>query len=139
MRPFKNSAVEEKFNGYPDEIKSSILLLRELIFGASKADTSNIELEECLKWNEPSYCCKTGSTIRLDWKSKDSENLHIYFNCKSKLIETFREIYGNELTFSGNRVVLVPINEKAPERVLTHCFSMAFNYHKIKHLPMLGA
>ncbi|PCI64289.1 MAG: hypothetical protein COB38_12795 [Gammaproteobacteria bacterium] len=62
----------------------------------------------------------------------------IYFNYQSLLVETFREIYKEELIFEKNRAILLNINEKLPDKVLVHCFELAMNYHKIKYLPLLG-
>ena len=143
MPDFENIEVKNVFNSYPVEIKEKMFSLRSLIFAAASNSQSNKQsvniVTECLKWGEASYICKTGSTIRLDWKSKDPSNLHVYLNCKSKLIETMRIIYADELGFEGNRIILIPINKSLPKEILMHCFSMALNYHKIKHLPLLGA
>jgi hypothetical protein len=139
MPNFKNSDVKNKFDSYPVEIKQYMLELRSLLLANSNNNITDNLVTECLKWGEPSYICKAGSTIRIDWKSKDPSNLRIYFNCKSKLIETFKEIYSDELSFEGNRMILLSVEQKFPERVLMRCFSLAFNYHKIKHLPLLGA
>lgn len=143
MVEFKNEGVKNKFESYPSEIKEKMLYLRSLLFSAYSQDNekNNVEnnIEECLKWGEPSYICRYGSTIRIDWKSKKPEFLNTYFNCKTKLIETFREVYSENLIFEGNRAILIPVDKNLPEAVLTHCFSMAIRYHKIKHLPLLGA
>ena len=51
----KNPEVATVFETYPKEIKSKLLLLRQLIFDvASKTDGVG-ELEEALKWGQPSY------------------------------------------------------------------------------------
>ncbi|MGB0495477.1 MAG: DUF1801 domain-containing protein [Kangiellaceae bacterium] len=139
MADFKNLDVRDKFDSYPIEIKKKILSLRSLILASYDESQSENVVTECLKWGEPSYTCKAGSTIRIDWKPKDPNNLHVYFNCKSKLIETFREIYGQELDFESNRIILLPVDQKLPKMALIHCFTLALNYHKIKHLPLLGA
>lgn len=143
MLEFKNAEVKSKFESYPFEIKGKILHLRSLILKTHNTNVVNSSnnkntIEECLKWGEPSYVFKFGSTIRIDWKTKNPEFLNIYFNCKSSLVETFREVYKEELMFEQNRAILIDINEKLPEKILAHCFELTMNYHKIKHLPLLG-
>ncbi len=39
----------------------------------------------------------------------------------------------------GNRAIVFNIKGKIPINELKHCFSLSLTYHKIKHLPMLGA
>ncbi len=138
MFKFDNLDVKNKFDSYPFEIKVKMLKLRSLILNTYNQSNEAESIEECLKWGEPSYLVKSGSTVRIDWKSKNSEFLNIYFNCKSKLVETYREIYSDELIFEKNRAILLKVNEVFPEKNLVHCFELAMNYHKIKHLPLLG-
>ena len=79
----ENAEVAAVFETYPMEIKSKLMLLRQLIFDvASKTDGVG-ELEETLKWGEPSYVAKNGSTIRMDSKSSTPEKYALYFNCKT--------------------------------------------------------
>lgn len=99
----------------------------------------NSEIEETLKWGEPSYLTKNGSTIRIGWKKKNPEQYAMYFHCKTKLVDTFKELYRNNFKFEGNRAIIFGINEKIATEELKHCILMSLNYHNIKHLPMLGA
>ena len=97
------------------------------------------KLEETLKWGEPSYLTKYGSTVRMDWKEKNPEQFAIYFKCTSSLVPTFKTIYKDKFNFEGNRAIVFKLNDKIPDAELKHCISMALTYHKIKHLPLLGA
>ncbi|MFK7954336.1 MAG: DUF1801 domain-containing protein, partial [Ekhidna sp.] len=97
------------------------------------------KLVETTKWGEPSYVCKNGSTIRMDWKEKNPEKYGLYFICSTELVSTFKIILGDELDFEGNRAVMLDLCEPIPEKALQKCISLALNYHKIKHLPLLGA
>jgi hypothetical protein len=96
------------------------------------------KLEETLKWGEPSYLTKHGSTVRMDWKAKAPDQYAIYFKCTSKLVPTFREIYPSEFTYEGNRALVFSLDEELPEVALKHCIKVALTYHKVKHLPLLG-
>lgn len=131
------NAVKQVIHQYPEQVQSKLLHLRALIYEV--ADSLGIEsVEETLKWGEPSYLVKGGSTIRFDWKKSKPGEYAIYLNCKTRLVETFREFYGHELTFEGNRAIVFRLDEGVPKAVLKHCIKLAMTYHKIKHLPTLG-
>ncbi|MCZ4409121.1 DUF1801 domain-containing protein [Cryomorphaceae bacterium 1068] len=112
--------------------------LRELVLEAASEIDGLQKLEETLKWGEPSYLAKHGSTVRMDWKSKTPDQYAIYFKCTSKLVPTFREIYPSEFNYEGNRALVFSLDEKLPVEALKHCVKTALTYHKVKHLPLLG-
>ncbi len=131
-------SVEEVLEGYPEEVKPKMLYLRELVLSAASEMEGLDVLEETLKWGEPSYLAKHGSTVRMDWKEKKPDQYAIYFKCTSKLVPTFKTIYNDTFNFEGDLAIVFKLNEKVPKRELKTCISMALNYHKIKHLPLLG-
>ena len=133
-----NQSVKQKFTTYPENIAVVLHEIRSLILQVAVQDGIT-ELEETLKWGEPSYISKIGSTIRFDHKPKSAEQFCIYFNCKTKLIETFKELYGDTFSYEGNRALVFKLNQTVPVKELTHCISLALRYKKIKHLPLLGA
>ncbi|NKB76358.1 MAG: DUF1801 domain-containing protein [Gammaproteobacteria bacterium] len=137
-----NRDVFIKFQSYPLKVRGKLLFLRRLIFDVASTLDGESQLEETLKWNEPSYLLKGGSAVRIDWKAKSPNQFFIYFNCKTRLVETFREYYGDQLDFDGNRaIVFTNGNDASIESIheeLRHCIALALRYHSIKHLPMLG-
>ncbi len=56
--------IDEKFNKYPKIIKPKINHLRKLIIETAKSDESISEIEETLKWGEPSYINKIWQHIK---------------------------------------------------------------------------
>ena len=131
---FESKQVQQKFSSYPLKMQEQLLFLRQLIF-----DSSDKQIEETLKWGEPSYLCAQGSTIRIDYKEKYPNQYAMYFNCKSKLVDTFKEIYPAEFIFESNRAIIFKVDEKINISALKNCIGLALNYHQIKHLPLLGA
>ncbi|WP_337920485.1 DUF1801 domain-containing protein [Vibrio cholerae] len=111
--------------------------IRSLIFEISESRELG-EVKESLKWGEPSYSVINGSTIRFDWKAKYPEQYFIFFNCKTKLVDTFRELYSDTLKFQGNRAIVLNINEVLPIEQLSHCIEISLKYKLIKDLPLLG-
>ena len=139
MHTIENKAVAEVFNKYPKEIRKKLLRLRQLVLDTAEETDGVNEIEETLKWGEPSYLVKGGSTIRMDWKESKPNEYALYFNCKTKLADTFKELYQNKLNIEGNRAIIFNEKEEIPIKEIKHCISLALTYHSIKHLPMLGA
>ena len=137
MQTIHNPAVADVFNNYPPEMRKKLLFLRALIFETA-ADLDVGEVEETLKWGEPSYIAKQGSTIRMDWKPRDPEHYALYFNCKTTLVETFEALYGNLFCYEGNRAIIFTRLELIPVKQLKQCIALALQYHRLKHLPLLG-
>lgn len=131
-------SVKQKFESYPKNIAVLLNNIRDLIYSVAKQD-GICDITEILKWGEPSYISKIGSTIRFDWKAKYPHQYCIYFNCKTSLVETFKEIYGDIFTYEGNRAIIFQIDQTLPIKELAHCISMSLRYKKIKHLDLLGA
>ena len=133
-----NNTVQPKFDTYPTSVKLKLLELRSLILDVIERNNLG-DFEETLKWGEPSYLVKGGSTVRIDWKPKAKDKYFIFFNCKTKLVDTFRELYSDVLTFEGNRAIVLNLGEPLPIDVLRHCIELSLRYKSVKHLPLLGA
>ena len=139
MSEIEKPEVLAVFNSYPSVMRQKLLFLRGLIFAVAQ-DIENITpIEETIKWGEPSYLSKNGSTIRMAWKASKPNQYALYFHCKTKLVDTFKELYNDALTFEGNRAIVFNEIDEIPVDEVKHCISMALNYHRIKHLPLLGA
>jgi hypothetical protein len=124
-------AVDAVFQSYPKPVKAKLLALRRLILDAAKKTKGVGALEETLKWGQPSYLTpetKSGSTIRIDQVKTEPGQYAVYFHCQTNLVETFRELYP-ELSYGGNRCILLSAEDKAPEAALRHCVALALTYH----------
>lgn len=129
--------VEEKFRSYPEHIKPMMEQLRELIFEVAENTSGVGELEETLKWSEPAYLTsktKSGTTIRIDWKPKNPSQIGMYVSCNTSLVESYRSLFSNKLTFEGDRAVLIPVDTPIPKKELMLCIRMALRYHLDKDL-----
>ncbi len=132
-----NPEVESKFATYPEDIRNSLLAIRGLIFDIA-AEQNLGDVEESLKWGQPSYVVKGGSPVRLGWKAAEPDQLSLFFNCNTTLVATFREVYGGELEFIGNRELVIRLHRALPLQPLQHCLRVALHYHRVKGLPLLG-
>src|ERR1017187_5821818 len=129
---FSDPGVEAVFSAYPMPLKAKLLALRRLIFATAKATKGVGMLQETLKWGQPSYLTpetKSGSTIRIDRVKSAANQYAVYFHCQTDLVETFRELYPTELSYGGNRSILLDAAQKLPEPELRHCVALALTYH----------
>lgn len=130
--------VKHKLESYPSAIKKKITGLRQLIIDTASANDNIQEIEETLKWGELSYIAKKGSTIRIDWKEKSPEQYAMYFKCTSKLVPTFKELYGNTFNYETTRAIVFKLEDKVPKKELKECIGLALEYHTLKDKPLLG-
>ena len=98
------------FSAYPEPLRARLLALRRLIFDTARTTGGVGALEETLKWGQPSYLTsetKSGSTIRIDRVKSAANRYAVFFHCQTDLVETFRELYPTELSYGGNRSILL--------------------------------
>lgn len=139
MDNVKNPDVARKFQSYPEEIRQKLLHLRQLILDVASSDPDIGDVDETLKWGEPSYLVEGGSTVRIGWRESRPEHYAMYFNCNTKLIDTFKEVYSGSFSFEGSRAIIFHREDPVPSGALKHCIALSLQYHKIKHLPLLAA
>jgi hypothetical protein len=123
--------VSRAFDALPAPIGKRLLQVRALIFATASADAEVGKLTETLKWGEPAYLTDesgSGSTIRLG-RLKDSEHAAILFNCKTTLIDTFRERFPDQFEYRQTRALLLDVSGKLPKQPLSVCLSLALTYH----------
>lgn len=138
MVEIENTKVAAVFEHYPLHIQEKLFFLRQLILDTASETDGVGSVEETLKWGEPSYVTKKGSTIRIGWKQATPNQYALYFNCNTKLVETFREIYRDIFKFEGNRAIVFDGNDLVSVDELKQCICASLTYHTRKHLPMLG-
>lgn len=138
MKIIKNSKVDKVFANYPDNVRDKMLFLRKLVIETAEETEGLKEIEETLKWGEPSFVTKSGSTLRMDWKEKTPDQYAMYFQCTSRLVETFRLVFVNKFQFEGNRAIVFQLNQKIPSNELKKCIKASLTYHNVKHLMTLG-
>lgn len=138
MELLESKKVSKLIESYPPSARKKLKQLRKLILDTAK-ETGVHKLVETTKWGEPSYLTKSGSTIRMDWKKKTPDKYYLFFICSTKLVETFRYVFGDELQLEGDRAIVLNLKEPIPTAALKRCITLALTYQKVKHLPMLGA
>jgi len=131
-----DAAVAAVFDAYPTRLKAKLLALRRLILETAASTPGVGTLEETLKWGQPSYLTsesRSGSTIRIDRVKPDgdgAERYALYVHCQTTLVSTFRQLYRDQLTFGGNRSILLDADRPIPKAALKHCIALALTYHR---------
>ncbi|TGL58745.1 DUF1801 domain-containing protein [Leptospira sarikeiensis] len=131
FRKFNNSDVARLFADYPKVLQAELLNLRELIFKTAEETAGTGQLEEVLKWGQPSYITpetKSGSTIRID-ALKGEKEYAIFFHCQTDLVSRFRKLFPKKFRFEGNRCIIFSKGDVLPKTELKQCISFALTYH----------
>jgi len=131
-------AFEAKLASYPDFVRDKMLYLRELINETAEEISEITELEETLKWGEPSFLTKNGSTLRMDWKQKSPDQYAMYFKCTSRLVETFKMVFGDQFEYEKNRAIVFQMDQEVPSKEIKQCIKATLLYHKVKDDITLG-
>ena len=133
QKKFNNSAVAEKFDQYPKEFRSILLSIRQLIFEVAKENSVIGEIEESLKWGEPSYRAKDkkiGTSIRLAWNKNKPNQCGMYVHCQSNLIEQYKTLFDDMFEYEGKRAIIFSktsaVNNLVP---IKECIHLALTYH----------
>ena len=132
-----DAKVEAVFENYPDFVRDKMQFLRELVHKSAQ-EVQLKSLTETLKWGEPSFVNKKGSTLRMDWKEKKPDQYAMYFQCTSRLVETFKLVFGNQFSYEGKRAIVFRIDEDTPIEELKKCIKATLLYHEVKGDMTLG-
>jgi hypothetical protein len=84
------------------------------------------EIEETLKWGEPSYLTPISKTQK--------EQYSIFFKCTANLVPAFKEKFPQKFKFGGNRSIDFNLNDHVPVKELKQCIALALTYHRNKKL-----
>ena len=133
-----NPKVTEIFDNYPDFVRDKMQYLRKLVIETAEETEGINVLEETLKWGEPSFVTKNGSTLRMDWKEKTPDQYAMYFQCTSRLVNTFRLVFDHKFQYEGKRAIVFQLNKKIPELELKECIKASLRYHNVKDQMTLG-
>lgn len=135
-----NKEVAAVFDSYPQNVKTKLLFLRQLIFDTAASIEGIGEIEETLKWGEPSYLTpksKSGSTIRVAWKESQKDQYSIFFKCTANIVPAFKDRYPKKFKYGGNRSIDFKLGDKIPIKELKQCIAIALTYHRNKKLKTI--
>ena len=117
---------------HSEPVKGRLLQLRSLILEVAEHNDAIGELEETLKWGQPSFLTvkpKTGTTIRIDRDTSGEGVVVMYVHCQTSLVSHWRALFPH-VCFGGNRSVHFRQEEPLPEDEIRQMITMAFTYHR---------
>jgi hypothetical protein len=121
------------FAAFPERVRARLLEVRNLIFETAAASESVGPLTETLKWGEPAYltvATRSGTTIRLGWVRSSERKCAVLFNCRTTLVDDFREQFPDVFVYEKNRAILLDAREPLSTVPLSTCLGMALTYHR---------
>ncbi len=125
-------SVQDVYLGYQGLAGERLKELRAMVLDVAANTEAVGEIEECLKWGQPSFVTKkpkSGSTVRIDAIKDDPDHVAMYFICTTTLVDDFRAIYPDTFECRGNRALVFDVNQPFPEEELRHCIAMALTYN----------
>jgi hypothetical protein len=131
--PLMPADVAAAFAAFPAGVGVQLLDVRDLIFQTAAFIEGVGPLTETLKWGEPAYLTEmsgSGSTIRLGWLRSSERACAVLFNCRTTLVDDFRERFPDVFAYEKNRAVLFDVREPLPKAPLSTCLGMALTYHR---------
>ncbi|WP_425044817.1 DUF1801 domain-containing protein [Primorskyibacter sp. S87] len=102
MIPYSSQQVAEVFESSPAGARAGMLRLRQLILDT--AEELSEQVEETLRWGQPAYIAKKGSTLRVGTSKHAAFALFVH--CQSRLIDDLRATFPGADRLEGNRAVL---------------------------------
>ncbi|WP_420332386.1 DUF1801 domain-containing protein [Roseibium sp.] len=125
---------DEIYGHYAPPVRQRLLQLRRLILETARKNAAVGDLQETLKWGQPSFMTvkpKTGTTIRIDKDKSEVSDVVLFVHCQTSLVSEWRVLYPH-LCFGGNRSVHFRADEPLPEAEISQMVSMALRYHLYK-------
>ncbi len=129
-----NNVIVEIYDSYPNDIKHYLLKFRQIIYEVSQNSDEIGEIEESVKWGQPSYrpMNKSGTTIRLGWSAKKPNVYSIFVPCQTTIIRDFKVLYPNELNYIGNREICFDKHKDIKLKVITEFINQALTYYLVR-------
>jgi hypothetical protein len=127
-----NAQVAAVFRSYPRGVAAKLRALRRLILEVAAVTEGVGEVQESLRWGQPSYLTarpRSGSTIRIDRVKSRPGRYAMYFHCQTTLVDTFRRHYPSTFRYEGNRAIVFDESDEVPVGALRRCIALALTYH----------
>jgi hypothetical protein len=121
------------FSAFPEPLRARLFQVRDLIFETAASIEDVGPLTETLKWGEPAYLTEatgSGSTIRLGRLRSAQRQCAVLFNCRTTLVDDFRDQFPDAFAYEKNRAILLDPGKPLPEAPLSACLVMALTYHR---------
>ncbi len=130
---FSSKQVQDAFDRFSPGARSGSLKLRELIFECA-ADSEDVgPITEALRWGQPAYLTKTGSTLRLGVPK--TGGFAIYAHCQTTIINDFAQLFPGDFDIEGNRAVRFSVTTEIDSDKLRFLIKHALTYKLNRSTP----
>lgn len=107
--------VEALLDAADPDIAAGITRLRRMIYEVAASDPKIGPVQETVKWGQPAYLARKGTTLRLG--QPKGGGFGLYVHCQSRVIPEFRDLFPDHDRFDGTRgVVFRAADEICSER-----------------------
>ncbi|WP_322989058.1 DUF1801 domain-containing protein [Hoeflea sp.] len=100
-----------------------------LIFEVAEKTSEIGVLKESRKWGEQSFTPvrrNIGSSVRI--QPRGNGDVALMFICHTNLVDEFRTLYPDRLSYEGNRAIVLSGEEANDRAALSHCIGLALTY-----------
>lgn len=120
----KPNAISRAFAEFDADSAKVLDQLRELIL--TQAQVLSVEVDECLRWGQPSYISPVGSMLRLGISK--SGHPAIFAHCQTTIIADFAAEFGSDFQIEGNRAITFPTPDAVQADKLCLMIAHALRY-----------
>jgi len=99
---FASPELAAMFDKAPPVAREGMLALRRLIFDCAAGMPEVGGVEEALRWGQPAYLTRKGSTLRL---GATAEGFALYAHCRTDIVSAFAGAFPGMDRIEGNRAV----------------------------------
>ncbi|UWR23723.1 hypothetical protein [Sulfitobacter sp. S190] len=117
---------------WPRTARARFAAVRALVLRAAR-DAEVGPLDESLKWGQPAWRPRRprqGSTLRMSYAPATPDRINLFVDCKTNLADTVRQLYPDDFTFKGNRLLALSLTAPLPAQAIGHLAVLTFTYHR---------
>ncbi len=137
----QNQLFQETIAPYSLPVQKTLRALRQLVLKTAMQHEDIGPITQELRWGQFSFLTletRSGTTIRIDGKRAEAHKAAMYFHCQSGLINHFKELYGDQLTYEGKRALVFDARASLAEDIIRHCILLALAHHLRKIPAKIG-
>lgn len=112
--------IEHVVTTWPDTAQKVFHLLRQIVLETAATNPQVAPLAEDLKWGEPSFLTKTGTTLRIAWKPKNPDEIGLFVICRTDLLDQIRALYPQSFRYEGTRALYLSLSEPIPTDAVSY-------------------
>lgn len=112
---------------FPEDTQAGVLRLRTLIYEVAVATPGVGLIEETLKWGQPAYVARHGSTLRIGHHRQAC--FALFAHCQTNIIAAYAQAFPGWDRLDGNRAVLFDTPRQIEPTRLSKLIAHALTYH----------